>query len=225
MLYDTVMRFPLLFSLSALALVVASTACTSGDQNDDVVTPPGEENSTEDEIRSLTLTEADNGKTVTITEGQNLSVKLGANPSTGYDWQVVSTDRTFGYPATTHFYSNSDAVGSGGADKFTWKTKSPLSMVGDHHVKMEYKRAWEKNVAPAKTFEFTVKVVAGSCPELAPPAPGFCKNGTIKATKNAAGCTTGFECQQGCGGTTCSSTTACQYCWGHLACIPKGALC
>src|SRR4051794_35396784 len=106
------MRFPLLFSLSALALVVASTACTSGDQNDDVVAPPGEENSTEDEIRSLTLTEADNGKTLTITEGQNVSVKLGANPTTGYDWQVVSTDRTFGYPATTHFYSNSDAVGS-----------------------------------------------------------------------------------------------------------------
>src|SRR5512142_1233482 len=120
------MRFSAVLPLSVLALVLASAACTAGDQNGDVVTPPGEESSTEDEIRSLTLTETDNGKTVTITEGQNLSVKLGANPTTGFDWQVVQTDKTFGYPATTHFYANSDAVGSGGADKFTWKTKSPL---------------------------------------------------------------------------------------------------
>ncbi|MDB4998839.1 MAG: hypothetical protein JWM74_6271, partial [Myxococcaceae bacterium] len=50
------------------------------------------------------------------------------------------------------------AVGSGGTEKLTWKTSSPLSMVGSHRVELEYKRAWEKNVKPLKTFSFTVDI-------------------------------------------------------------------
>ena len=51
------------------------------------------------------MTEKDDGKTVTVTEGQNLVVKLQSNPTTGYKWKVVSTDRTFGYPADERFLS------------------------------------------------------------------------------------------------------------------------
>jgi inhibitor of cysteine peptidase len=232
MLADTpkgsAMRLSVLVSLALVALAVSPlVACSQSTEEageDGVVTPDGEE-TTEDELRSLSLTEKDDGKTVTVTEGQNLVVKLQSNPTTGYKWKVVSTDRTFGYPADERFLRNTDAVGSGGLQRFSWKTKGALSMVGDHTVKMEYKRSWETNASPAKTFSFTVKILGGECPQLSPPAPNFCPNGTIKAKKNAAGCTTGFECQEGCGGRTCSSGQNCQYCWGSLACVPNGALC
>lgn len=221
-------RLSVFFSLAVVALAVSPLIACSQDasegEGDDAVAADGEE-STEDELRSLSLTEKDDGKTVTVTEGQNLVVKLQSNPSTGYKWKVVSTDRTFGYPSDERFLRNSDAVGSGGLQRFSWKTKSPLNMVGEHTVKMEYKRSWETNASPAKTFSFKVKIVGGECPQLSPPAPGFCTGGTIKAKKDANGCTTGFECQTGCGGQTCGAGKSCQYCWGHSACIPNGAMC
>ena len=49
---------------------------------------------------TLAVTDADNGKTVTITKGQGLLLKLQSNPTTGYKWAVSSTDRTFGYPSS-----------------------------------------------------------------------------------------------------------------------------
>jgi inhibitor of cysteine peptidase len=218
------MRLASLLAVAALALGLAPIACASADTDGNVVTPP-EEGNAEDELRSFSLTEADNGKTVTVTEGQNVVVKLKSNPSTGYSWKVVSTDRSFGYPTTRHT-ANGGAVGSGGVDKFTWKTRGALPLVGEHSVKMEYKRAWETDPAsaPAETFEFTVKIVAGECPELAPPSPDFCRNGEIKAKKNEQGCTVGFECVAACG-DGCGAGRSCQYCWGHMACVPNGAMC
>lgn len=110
----------------------------------------------EDELRALTLTEKDDGRTVTIAAGQSIAVKLGSNPTTGFDWEVTSTDRTFGYPKES-FSTSSSAVGSGGTKKMTWSTRSPLDMKGTHKVTLEYKRSWENKPA-AETFHFTVVV-------------------------------------------------------------------
>jgi inhibitor of cysteine peptidase len=189
------------------------------------VTPQNEDGSGEDELKSLSLTDADNGKTVTVTQGQNVLVKLQSNPTTGYKWVVASTDRTFGYPAYDRFIKNGDAVGSGGIQRLTWKTKSPLNMVGSHKVKLEYRRPWEENVNAAKTFEFTVNIVDGACPEIEPPPPGFCSTGQLIAKKDANGCTTGFECKTDCRSNACGSGRYCTFCWGHYACIPNGAMC
>ncbi len=219
------MRLAPIFAVAALAFALSPLACASDPADDDNVVTPSEEGSEEDELRGLSLTEADDGKTVNVVEGQNVLVKLKSNPTTGYKWEVVSTNRTFGYPSATKFFPNGGAVGSGGIERFTWKTKGALSLVGTHTVKMEYKRSWETNVPAAKTFTFTVNVASGQCPELAPPAPGFCKNGQIKPRKNDSGCTIGYDCQQGCGGSTCGAGQSCQFCWGTMQCIPNGAMC
>jgi inhibitor of cysteine peptidase len=219
------MRLPALLAIAALAVALTPIACASPTE-DDPVSSPSEEGDAEDELKSLSLTDADNGKTVTLTKGQSLLVKLQSNPTTGYKWSVTSTDRTFGYPASESFLKNGDGpVGSGGLQRLTWKTNSPLDMVGTHKVKLEYKRSWETNVAAAKTFTFTVKIVAGSCPQLSPPAPGFCSNGRVSPKNDANGCVTGYECISQCGPSTCGAGKYCSNCWGHLACIPNGALC
>ena len=48
--------------------------------------------------RPQLLTKDDNGRTVRVTLGTDLVVKLPANSSTGYAWKVTRTDRSFGYP-------------------------------------------------------------------------------------------------------------------------------
>jgi inhibitor of cysteine peptidase len=219
------MRLNVLLALAALAVALTPIACASPTE-DDPVSSPSEEGDAEDELRSLSVTDADNGKTVTITKGQGLLLKLQSNPTTGYKWAVSSTDRTFGYPSSETFLKNSDgAVGSGGIQRFKWTTNSPLDMVGSHKVTLEYKRSWETNVAPAKTFTFTVKVVDISCPQLSPPAPSFCPGGRIVPKHNADGCISGYDCIAQCTSTSCGAGKWCSACWGHLACIPKGAMC
>ena len=157
------MRLPVVLALAAFAVALGPLGCAAS-SDDDPVSSPTEEGDAEDELRSLSITDADNEKTVTITKGQGVLVKLSSNPTTGYKWSVASTDRTFGYPAYDKYVSSSPggasaAVGSGGIQRFSWKTNSPLNMVGSHTVKLEYKRPWEMNIAPAKTFTFTVKIV------------------------------------------------------------------
>jgi inhibitor of cysteine peptidase len=171
------------------------------------------------------VTEADNGKTVTITKGQSVLLKLASNPTTGFKWVVASTDRSFGYPASDVFVKNGAAVGSGGLQRLTWKTSGPFPGVGKHKVKLEYKRAWETNVAPAKVFTFTVNIVDGTCPQIVMPAPGFCSTGRVEPRHNASGCITGYDCVATCTASTCGAGRSCQFCWGQMACIPNGAMC
>jgi inhibitor of cysteine peptidase len=105
----------------------------------------------------VVLTEADDGTTVTVTEGQRLVVALPANPSTGYQWQVTRTDRTFGYPESS-FVPEGDRVGAGGIERLTWSTTGGLSMIGEHRVELAYQRAWEST--PLTTFSFTVIIAS-----------------------------------------------------------------
>jgi inhibitor of cysteine peptidase len=219
------MRLVSVAAALGLTVALATAGCSAETSEEDPTASTGEDETAEDELKSLTLTEADEGRTVTIAKGQNVVVKLQSNPSTGYRWQVVATDRTFGYPASTRFVKNGDAAGASGVERMTWKTSGPLPMTGTHQVKLEYRRPWEKDSSPAKTFTFSVSIVEAECPQLSPPAPGFCKQGRIQATKDANGCTTRYECIADCRANACGSGKSCQYCWTQFACIPNGALC
>ena len=107
----------------------------------------------------VVVTEAAKGKTIKVKEGQDLTLALPGNPTTGYQWKVISTDRTFGYP-TEKFSPGGPGVGSGGTSQFVWKTKNgPLSMVGKHQVTLEYARPFGARTPDTKTFSFTVDVV------------------------------------------------------------------
>jgi predicted secreted protein len=110
---------------------------------------------TEDELKGP-ITETGNNKTFNVTEGDDVVLKLPANLTTGYDWVVTVTDRSFGYP-TKSFKVDSSAIGSGGVRTFTWKTRAPFSLVGLHHVELQYKRSWEGTAI--KKFAFNVRVL------------------------------------------------------------------
>ena len=108
----------------------------------------------------LVIDETMNGVTMEVYEGTDVIVELPSNPSTGYDWRLVRTDRTFGGPVSTEYVvDDPEAIGSSGMTRMTWKTQGYLSMLGEHTVMLEYVRPWEEDVEPEKTFTFTVIIV------------------------------------------------------------------
>ena len=158
------------FALSLLGLVAGSTGCA--DVDDDVA-------ASQDELRALTIRDADNGKTFTVEKGQSFKVELQANATTGYAWQVASTSKKLGWPSPREgVYEGGGAggpIGSGGVQVFTWKTDSPLLKPSTtaHAITLEYRRPWESEDTPAaQTFKFKIKVKAGTTqPEPEPAIP------------------------------------------------------
>lgn len=99
----------------------------------------------------------DSGKTMVVPAGKKVHVRLPANPSTGYKWQVTSASRTLGYPQEKYIPSQPGAVGSPGTTRLSWSTSNPvLSTVGTHHFELAYSRGGSEPAA--KTFSFDVEV-------------------------------------------------------------------
>lgn len=133
-----------------LALLFAVTACAA-----EAIDPVSED---ADLKAATTLTEKQDGQTVSYVAGQSVIIALASNPTTGYDWAVTSTDKSFGYPTSKYVASSSSKVGSGGTTKLTWATKSPIgSLVGKHTVELAYQRSWEKK--PTQVLHFTIEVL------------------------------------------------------------------
>jgi len=153
-----------------LALVVASpfaVGCAGTEEDPSEAAGDSEEAADEQDVvsgKSVKVTQADADKTITVKKGQSVILTLPSNATTGYSWKVTATDRTFGYPTEKYVRPSSSAVGAGGSQKFTWKTSSPLPMLGKHKVTLEYRRPWETSGPAAQTFTFTVDIVDQAVP-------------------------------------------------------------
>jgi inhibitor of cysteine peptidase len=105
-------------------------------------------------LAASTYSGGDNGKTITVGNGETFTVKLDENPTTGYSWnmtvgsglQIVS-DRYV--PSTTGL------LGSGGYHEWTIKAVSN----GIHEVSGIYKRPWEPVTGSEQSFTLRVKVI------------------------------------------------------------------
>ena len=117
---------------------------------------PSGHSSTKVTTPAVTLTEADNGKDIDLTAGTTLLVKLKGNPSTGYSWTVA------GDPAPLRLQKSSFAKKSGGGQKVgasgTETLRLSASSAGMSTLTVVYRRSWEYNVPPAKTFSVRVNV-------------------------------------------------------------------
>jgi inhibitor of cysteine peptidase len=103
----------------------------------------------------VTITEADQGKTVQAKQGNTVLVSLPGNPSTGYTWvakDVPSFLKQEGEP-TFKGTNGSSAVGAPGTIVLTFRVELP----GSGPLNLDYKRPWETTATPAKTFSTTVE--------------------------------------------------------------------
>jgi inhibitor of cysteine peptidase len=96
-----------------------------------------------------------------VTKGQDFTISLQANPTTGYAWElaeplnekVVKKVKSVYQPSATT--TETDKVGSGGVEIWTFNAVGK----GKDDIKMQYVRPSDKGAKPAeeRTFSVTVK--------------------------------------------------------------------
>jgi len=97
--------------------------------------------------RTVTVGAAANGKSLELKSGTTLVVRLAANPTTGYDWAVVSKPKALKLVKRTYLAAPPMRIGQGGTDVFRFSVRS-----GRGRLKLVYRRSWEKGKAPLRTF-------------------------------------------------------------------------
>jgi inhibitor of cysteine peptidase len=104
----------------------------------------------------ITITDADNGKTIDVLRFRTIKLSLESNPTTGYNWKLVSpTDRrVLRLYYSKYIRTPTKLVGSGGHEEWKFRAIAP----GTAEVKTIYIRPWEGQTPPVKTFAVTIRV-------------------------------------------------------------------
>ncbi|MCX5705777.1 MAG: protease inhibitor I42 family protein [Candidatus Omnitrophica bacterium] len=98
----------------------------------------------------------DGKKLMEVKAGEEFSISVYANPSTGYEWQLAEAlDGNF-LVLVNKEYSGGDPtmVGSGCEQEWTFKALKP----GSTKISLKYLRSWEKGVPPVKIEEFEINI-------------------------------------------------------------------
>jgi inhibitor of cysteine peptidase len=107
---------------------------------------------------AMTITDADNGKPVQLAVGQQLVVKLGSNPTTGYGWSITQPGTpqlvALGEPVYEQDPGSQGMAGAGGTQAFTFNAEA----AGETTLTLAYARPFEPNEPPANTFSVPVTV-------------------------------------------------------------------
>ena len=133
------------------AVLCLSTAMMAGALQTSASTAPANASSP-----TVTVTDQDNGKDIDLIAGNTLLVKLKSNPSTGYAWTVSGDPSPLRLEKTTYVKNSksSKAVGAPGMQVLRFGVSSS----GMATLTVVYRRSWEYNVPPAKTFSVRVNV-------------------------------------------------------------------
>jgi inhibitor of cysteine peptidase len=103
------------------------------------------------------ISDADAGKEIILTVGQNLIIDLPANPSTGYRWNIVEINEDLLSLVSREFRQDKappGKVGVGGTLVLNFMAVDK----GDFKLKLEYSRAVSSGSDIAKTFEVDIKI-------------------------------------------------------------------
>ena len=92
---------------------------------------------------------------VSLRVGDELRVLLSSNPSTGYSWQPSANNDAILQAGSVHVAVPPGAKpGTGGVATLTFTAKS----TGKDQLVLAYRRPWEKDTAPAKSYTLDVTV-------------------------------------------------------------------
>jgi len=94
----------------------------------------------------------DASQVIKVKVGEEFTIALKGNPTTGYDWECTSVYEWIQPLGKTYQADNTGLVGSGGTDSFSFKAHAK----GTATLAFSYKRSWETTAADQKTF--TVEV-------------------------------------------------------------------
>ena len=107
------------------------------------------------EAAARTFSEKDAGTTATFRKGQAFAVTLETIPATGFNWTVAKRD-----PAILELVSeeteNPPPSGAGATVHKTFRFRTIAA--GRSPLRLAYRRPWEKDTPPAKTFSLEIVV-------------------------------------------------------------------
>jgi len=108
----------------------------------------------------LVLDEQADGRTVTVEVGRRITIRLAGNATTGYLWQIGELTpgrpiQSLGDPQYVPDPKAGNRVGVGGVSTFDFVGTEP----GKARLRLEYRRPWEKEQPPARTFTVNFEVV------------------------------------------------------------------
>jgi len=90
---------------------------------------------------------------IEISVGEEFSIALASNPSTGYSW-MVEVDEEFVEMTSQSFMPQSEQVGAGGVEVFTF---NPM-IEGETEIKFSYLRPWE-SVQPLDIQVYSITII------------------------------------------------------------------
>ena len=102
----------------------------------------------------LSLTEADNDRTVTLHVGATLRISLPENATTGYRWAIDRIDEDVIEALGSEPHYQGKAVGSGGQVAFTFRAKK----AGSGEIVLKNWRHFEGDASVIKRFRVRVEV-------------------------------------------------------------------
>jgi len=98
----------------------------------------------------------DSGKTIQCNVNSTFSIVLDSNPTTGYRWQLASSQNgaLLKLIGSQYRAPETELAGAGGEEIWSFKALS----VGQTTIIFEYMRPWEKGKEPIKRTVFTVHI-------------------------------------------------------------------
>jgi inhibitor of cysteine peptidase len=104
---------------------------------------------------TFTKGEGDKSK-IEVRSGEAFVIELAANPSTGFNWELVKPlDKELLELTKTEYSGGNPAlVGSGCSQEWKFMPLKP----GETSIYLQYRRPWEKGIPAAKTAEFEVTI-------------------------------------------------------------------
>jgi inhibitor of cysteine peptidase len=125
---------------AAIGAAVIATAILSGCSQTTAGRPAG----------PVELRAENSGKTLQLAAGTVVRVTLASNPSTGYSWVLKTLDAKVVEQTAQKFVPPENQIpGKGGQEVWTFTAKA----AGTTPLRLEYRRPWEKDVAPGEVFE------------------------------------------------------------------------
>jgi inhibitor of cysteine peptidase len=106
-------------------------------------------------MATITLSENDSGKTIEVTQGDTIEIRLPENPTTGYQWAVEEVDENILTLQSSEYVLPQDPrIGEGGTRVVQFQAKQARS----GEVALKYWREWEGDSSIIKRFRIDVRV-------------------------------------------------------------------
>lgn len=96
---------------------------------------------------------SENGKSVTLQDGESFEISLPENPTTGFQWKITATGEPASKLIDEAFHPG---VRVGGQGVHTWQFRAVHD--GESEIRMDLRRSWETPAEPAQSFTLRVLV-------------------------------------------------------------------